>query len=107
MKRLLNKNHRKAEEALDFNMIKPTETFLFKPPTRIKGDWMVGLTDLEVYISIFNITEENNNFEHYTDTFNEFSFEELKDEFEEILNIPNITEDHSEDETIGPRIIKT
>ena len=41
-----------------------------------------------------------------TDTFDEFSFEELKDEFEEILIIPNITVDHLEDEIMGPRIIK-
>ena len=61
----------------------------------------------EVYNSIFNITKENNKFELYTDTFDEFSFEELKDEVEEILNIPNITYDHLEDETIGRRIIKT
>ena len=40
---------------------------------------MQGLTSLEVYISIFNITEENNKFELYTDTFDEFYFEQLKD----------------------------
>ena len=75
-------------------MIKPKETFHFKPPIQIIGDWMLGLTDGEVYNSIFNITKENNKFELYTDTFDEFSFEELKDEFEEILNIPNITDYH-------------
>ena len=30
----------------------------------------------------------------------------MKDEIEEILNIPNITDDHLEYEIIGPRIIK-
>ena len=30
----------------------------------------------------------------------------MKDEVEEILDIPNITDDHLEDETIGPRIVK-
>ena len=67
----------------------------------------MGLVDSEVYNSIVNITEENNKFELYTDTFDEFSFEELKDEVEEIFNIPNITDDHLEDETKGLRIIKT
>ena len=85
-------------------MTKPRETFHFNPTIQIKGDWMLGLTDLEVYNSIFNITNENNKFELYTDTFDEFSCEELKDELEEILDFSNITDDHLEDETIGPRI---
>ena len=48
-------------------MVKPRETFHFKPPVEAKAkeDWMIGLTDLEVYNSIFNITEENNKFELY------------------------------------------
>ena len=104
---LIEQTHRKTEETLEFKMIKPKETFHINPAIHIKGDWMLGLTDLEVYISIFNITKENNKFELYTDTFDEFSFEELKDEVEEILNIPNITDYHLEDEKIAPRIIKS
>ena len=50
---------------------------------------------------------QNNKFELYTDTFDEFSFEELKDDVEEFRNIPNIANNHLEDETIGPLIIKT
>ena len=50
---LIEQTHRKAEEILEFKMIKPRETFHFKPPNQIKGDWMLGLTDLEVYNSIF------------------------------------------------------
>ena len=46
-------------------MIKPKETFHFRSPIQIRGDWMIGLTDLEVYNFIFNITEENNKFELY------------------------------------------
>ena len=57
---LIEQTQRKAEETLEFKMIKPRETFHFKPPIQINGDWMIGLTDLEVYNSIFNITEENN-----------------------------------------------
>ena len=62
---LFEKTHRKAEETLEYKMTKPRESFHFKPPIEIKGDWMIGLTDLEVYNSIFNITEENNKFELY------------------------------------------
>ena len=35
---------------------------------------MIGLPSLEVDNSIFSITEENNKFEFYKDTFYEFSF---------------------------------
>ena len=108
MKLLLNKptENRKPQETLEFKMLKPKETIHFNPPIKTKGEWMIGLIDLEVYNSIFNITKENNKVELYTDTFDEFSFEELKDELEEILDIPNITEEHQQHETIAPRIIE-
>ena len=66
---------------------------------------MIGLTDLEVYNSIFIITEENNKFELYRDSSNKFGFLELGDELEEILNISHISPEHLDDEIIGPRII--
>ena len=56
---LIEQTHRKPEETLEFKMIKPRKSFHFKPPIQIKGDWMIGLVVLEVYNSIFNITEEN------------------------------------------------
>ena len=33
---------RKAEETLEFKMIKSKETFHFSPTIQIKGDWMIG-----------------------------------------------------------------
>ena len=104
---LIEQTHRKPEETLEFKMLKQRETFHFNPPIQTKGDWMLGLIDLEVYNSIFNITKENNKFELYTDTFDKFSFLELRDEVEEILNIPEMTNDHLEDETLAPRIAET
>ena len=86
-------------------MIKPGETFHFKPPIQVKGDCMIGLVDIEVYNSIFNITEENNKFELYRDNSSKFGFLEIKDELEEILKISHITPEHLHDEIIGPRII--
>ena len=65
---LIEQTHRKPEETLEFKMAKTRETFHFKPPIQVKGDWMICLVDLEVYNSIFNITEENNKFELYRDT---------------------------------------
>ena len=55
----IEQTHRKAEKTLEFKLNKPRETFHFNPPIHIKGDWMIGLTDLEAYNSIFIITEEN------------------------------------------------
>ena len=102
---LIKQTHRKAEETLEFKMIKPREIFHFKPPIQIQGDWMIGLTNLEVYNSIFNINEKNNKFEIYRDMTAKFGFLELKDELEEILNISHITIEHLDDEILGPRII--
>ena len=105
--KLVEQTHRKAEETLEFKMLKRRETFHFKPPIHAKGDWMLGLIDLEIYNSIFNITEENNKFELYIDNFDEFSYSELEDEIEEILGISNITNDHLEDEATAVRIAET
>ena len=102
---LIEQTHRKPEETLEFKMTKPREIFHFTPPMEIKEDWMLGLVDLEVYNSIFNITEENNKFEIYGDMSDKFGFLELKDEIEEILDISNITNEHLNDEILGPRII--
>ena len=104
---LVQQTHRKPEETLEFKMLKPRETFHFKPPIQTKGDWMLGLIDLEVYNSIFIITKENNKFELSTDTFDEYSFHELQDEVAEILNIPKITDDHLEDKATADIIAET
>ena len=66
---LIQQTHRKAKKTLEFKLTKPRETFHFNPSIHTKGDWMLGLTDLEVHISIFNINHTNNEFELFTDTF--------------------------------------
>ena len=58
----INQTHTRPEETLELKMIKPGETFHFNPPIEIKEDWMLRLTSLESYNSIFIITEENNKF---------------------------------------------
>ena len=52
---------------------------------------MIRLISLEVYNSIFTITEENNNFELYTDTYDNFSFTEVEDEVEVILKSGDVS----------------
>ena len=102
---LIEQTHRKAEETLEFKMNKSRETFHFKPSIQIKENWMFGLVNLEVYNSIFNITEENSKFEIYRDTPTKFQFLDLNDELEEILGIQHITREHLLDDEIASRII--
>ena len=106
---LIEQTHSKPQETLEIKMIKPRETFHFKPPIQIKGDWMIGLTDLEVYNSIFNITEENNKFELYKfpdEKAGGVTYEKVRDEIEKDLGIKDITATDLEDDIIGPIIIE-
>ena len=106
---LIEQTHRKAEETLEFKMNKSREIFHFSPPIQIKGDWMIGLTDLEVYNSIFNITEENNKFELYKFTDEKaggVTYEKVRDEIERDLDIEDITAEDLQDDIIGPIIIE-
>ena len=53
---------------------------------------MLGLTSLEVYNSIFKITEEKNKFELNTDPLDsELSYTELKDKVAEILGLSDFS----------------
>ena len=62
---LFEPTHRKAEETLEFKMIKSIETFHFNQTIHVGEDWMLGLVDLEEYNSIFNINITNNKLKHY------------------------------------------
>ena len=106
---LIEQTHRKAEETLEYKMTKPRETFHFNPPIQIKGDWMIGLTDLEVYNSIFNITEENNKFKLYKfpdEKAGGVPYINVRDEIEKDLDSEDITAADSQDDLIGPNIIE-
>ena len=60
----IKQTHTKSQETLEFEQLtKPVELFSFKIPFPIEESWMVGLTSLEIYNSIFNITEKSNKFE--------------------------------------------
>ena len=103
---LVKQAHMKPQEALEFKLTKRKENILFKQPSSIDGSCMVRLTGLEVYSSIFNITEENIRFELSTDLVDEFPFNELKDEIEEILCLSDITPEQLQHDIVGPREIK-
>ena len=57
---LIEQTYTKAQRTLEFKKIKPRKIFHFNPPISIEGSRMIGLIDLEVYNSIFDITEQNN-----------------------------------------------
>ena len=106
---LIQQTHTKPQETLEFKMSKPRETFHFKPPIQVKDDWMIGLTDLEVYNSIFNITEENNKFQLYKfpdDKIGGVTYEKVRAEIEKDLDIEDITAEDLQDDILGPIIIE-
>ena len=105
---LIKQIHRKPEETLEFKLTKPRETFHFNPPIQVTEGWMLGLVDLEVYNSIFNITEQNNKFELYNfpdEKAGGVTYEKVRDEIERDLDISDITAVDLQDDTIGPIII--
>ena len=88
---LIEQYDRKTE-TLEFKTTKAKEIFHFKPPFRIQGDWMIGLTSLEVYKSVFNITEGNNKFELYAGPlYTELSYTTLKDKVAEVLGLSDLS----------------
>ena len=106
---LIQQTHRKPEETLEFKMIEPRETFHFNPPIQVKEDWMLGLVDLELYNSIFNITEENNKFQLYKfpdEKAGGVTYEKVRDEIEKDLDIEDITAADLQDDIIAPIIIE-
>ena len=100
----LNKLVPNPQGTLKFTLTKLMETFSYTPPIPIERSWMIGLTNLEVYISNFGITEETTNFEFCTDFFDEFSFIELKDELEEIVCGTKNSTEYLHNEILGPHM---
>ena len=108
-KTLINQTHRKPGETLEFKMTKPRETIHFIPPLEVKDSWTIGLTNLEVYNSIFNITEEIIIFKHYKfpdEKAGGVTYEQVRDEFEKDLDFEDITAAALQDDIIGPIIIE-
>ena len=50
----------KPQETLEFKMNKQKESFSFDIPLDLPEQWMMGVTSLEVYNTVYNITEKNN-----------------------------------------------
>ena len=107
---LVEQTHRKPEETLEIKMFKPRETFHFRPQIQIQGSWMIGLTNLEVYNSIFNITEQNNKFKLFKipdEKSGGISYIKVRDEIiEKDLDVSDITAADLQDDIIGPIVIE-
>ena len=53
----------KPQETLEFKMNKQKESFSFDVSLELPEQWMMGVTSLEVYNSVYNITNKNNSFQ--------------------------------------------
>ena len=105
---LIKQTHRKAEETLKFEMIKPRESFHFNPTISIEGSWMLRLTSLEVYNSTYNITK-NKKLELYKfidSKIGGISYENVKNEIEKESENTDNTAADLQDDIIGLNIIE-
>ena len=57
---IVETTHSKPQETLEFKMNKQKESFSFDIPLDLPEQWMMGVTSLEVYNTVYNITEKNN-----------------------------------------------
>ena len=57
---IVENTHSKPQETLEFKMTKQKESFSFDVPLLLPEKWMMGVTSLEVYNTVYNITEKNN-----------------------------------------------
>ena len=59
---IVENTHSKPQETLEFEMTKQKESFSFDVSLDLPEQWMMGVTSLEVYNTVYNITEKNNKY---------------------------------------------
>ena len=57
---IVENTHSKPQETLEFKMTKQKKSFSFDNPLILNQKWMMGVTSLEVYNTVYNITNSNN-----------------------------------------------
>ena len=57
---IVENTHSNSQETLEFKITKRKESFSFDVPLQLKEKWMMGVTNLEVYNTVYDITEKNN-----------------------------------------------
>ena len=60
---IVENTHSKPQETLEFKMTKQKESFSFDVSLLLPEKWMMGVTSLEVYNTVYNITEKKNKLE--------------------------------------------
>ena len=104
---LIEQTHRRPEETLELKNTKPKQIFHCNLHLSIEGVWMIGLTSLEVYNSIFIITEEKNKFKLYAGPpYTKLPYTELKDKVAEVHCLSDISSEHLSHEKLGPDFIE-
>ena len=86
---IVENTHSKPQETLEFKMSKQKESFSFDIPLDLPEQWMMGVTSLEVYNTIYNITEKNNKIKLFT---TEQNLKEYKFAIEFISKLKNLYE---------------
>ena len=79
----------KPQETSEFKMNKQKESFSFDIPLDLPEQWMMGVTSLEVYNTVDNITEKNNKIKFFE---TEEMLKEYKSATEFITKIKNLYE---------------
>ena len=59
---IVENTHSKRQETLEFKMNTSQKDFQFDEPLILSGEWMMGVTNLEVYNTVYNINQFNNTF---------------------------------------------
>ena len=57
---IVENNHSKPLETLEFKITKQKESFSIDVPLQLIEKWIMGVTSLEVYNTVYNITNTNN-----------------------------------------------
>ena len=57
---IVENTHSHPQETLEFKMTKQKESFSFDVPLNLEEKLIMGVTSLEVYNTVYNITEKNN-----------------------------------------------
>ena len=60
---IVENTHSKPQETLEFKMTKQKESFSFDVPLQLNEKWMMGVTSLEVYNTVYNVPEKKNKLE--------------------------------------------
>ena len=81
---IVENTHSKPQETLEFKMNKQKESFSFDIPLELPEKWMMGVTSLEVYNTVYNITEKNNKFKFL------FTEKMLKENDVDTQLVPNV-----------------